>query len=192
MVFIILYYVVEAAWKMYSKQLDLDKNVDFGTKVWHIVLQKFVPFLCDLARMVFGTVAISGMYGDILTKLFNARISYYDLNTREKVAGYLTNDIENIDKTICDSLELVIQPFVTAFITISSATWVSPLLGPIALLVSAVNYYYSARIHNFNIELGRLENFLNRKIRLHKEQMRGGYAMIRAFNRQDAILAMNK
>ena len=108
------------------------------------------------------------------------------------MAGYLTKDIENIDKTIWQSIASIIRPFITAFITIAVATWHSPLLGPIALLVSAINYYYHCRTHNLRIELGRLTNTLNRRIRLHTEQLRGGHAMIRAFNRQDHILLTNE
>ena len=65
----------------------------------------------DLIKMAIGTVTINTMYQDTLKRLFNAKIEYYDLTTREKLTGFLTQDIEKIDKTIYNSLEFLIKPF---------------------------------------------------------------------------------
>lgn len=136
----------------------MDKDANFSSKILSIFFLEFFKFFTNLCKVLVGTFAIRGIYNEILSKLFKAQISFYDLNTREKLAGYLTNEIENIDTTVWQSLQNIVQPCVTALITIMLAIHHAPLLGPIALAVVSLNYYYYSYTHNFRISLARLEN----------------------------------
>ncbi|KPI15716.1 Xenobiotic-transporting ATPase [Actinobacteria bacterium OK074] len=168
------------------------KGIDF-TAVGHILLIALGAFLLSGLLMAAATrlsnIAINRtvyrMRESIQSKLSRLPLSYYDKARRGEILSRATNDIDNIQQTLQQSMGQLVNSTLTIIGVLVMMFYVSWLLALVALVTVPLSFYVSKRIGKRSQPHFVQQWRTTGKLNAHIEEMYTGHTLVKVFGRQE-------
>ncbi|MEU7578903.1 ABC transporter ATP-binding protein [Streptomyces sp. NPDC041068] len=168
------------------------KGIDFGA-VGEVLLLALGTFLVAGLLMAVATrlsnrainATVFRMRGDVQAKLSRLPLSYFDKRQRGEVLSRVTNDIDNINQTLQQTMGQLINSLLTIVGVLVMMFWVSPLLALVALVTVPLSFLVATKVGKRSqpqfVQQWRTTGALN----AHVEEMYTGHTLVKVFGRQD-------
>jgi ATP-binding cassette, subfamily B, multidrug efflux pump len=126
---------------------------------------------------------------DVEAKLARVPLSYFDRQPRGEVLSRATNDIDNIQQTMQQTMSQIVNSAMTIVGILTMMVWISPLLAVIALVTVPVSVVITGavgkRAQPQFVEQWKTTGQLN----AHIEEMYTGHALVKVFGRAEESAA---
>jgi ATP-binding cassette subfamily B multidrug efflux pump len=126
---------------------------------------------------------------DVETKLARLPLSYFDRQPRGEVLSRATNDIDNIQQTMQQTMSQIVNSAMTIIGILTMMVWISPLLAVIALVTVPVSVAITRAVGKRSqpqfVEQWKTTGRLN----AHIEEMYTGHALVKVFGRAEESAA---
>ncbi|MCX3058658.1 ABC transporter ATP-binding protein [Streptomyces beihaiensis] len=167
------------------------KGVDFG-HIGEVLLLGLAVFACAGLAMMIGTrlanrlinLAVARLRADMQAKLERLPLSYYDRQKRGEVLSRATNDIDNINQTMQQSMGQMLNSLLTVIGVLTMMFWISWILALVALVTVPLSVFVAAKVGKRAqpqfVQQWRTTGALN----AHVEEMYTGHALVKVFGRQ--------
>lgn len=168
------------------------KGIDFDA-VGNILLLALCTFLLSGLLMAVATRLVNRavnktvyhMREDLQAKLSRLPLSYFDKRQRGEVLSRATNDLDNIQQTLQQSMGQLVNSLLTIVGVLAVMFWVSWLLALVALVTVPLSFVVATRIGKRSqphfVQQWRTTGRLN----AHIEEMYTGHALVKVFGRQE-------
>ncbi|WP_460065329.1 ABC transporter ATP-binding protein [Streptomyces sp. YKOK-I1] len=168
------------------------KGIDFD-QVGQVLLFAVGVFLVAGLLMAVATRMVNRavnrtmfrMREDVQTKLSRLPLSYFDKRQRGEVLSRATNDIDNIQQTLQQSMGQLINSLLTIIGVLAMMFWVSWLLALVALVTVPLSAVVAAKVGKRSqphfVQQWRTTGRLN----AHIEEMYTGHTLVKVFGRQE-------
>ncbi|MEV7120054.1 ABC transporter ATP-binding protein [Kitasatospora griseola] len=148
-----------------------------------------------LAAVVFGVVqgrlsalainrAVFRLREEVEAKLARLPLSYFDRQPRGEVLSRVTNDIDNINQSMQQTMGQVINSLLTIVGVLAMMFWISPLLALIALISVPVSVVVAAKVGKRAQPQFIKQWGSTGKLNAHIEEMFTGHSLVKVFGRQ--------
>lgn len=138
------------------------------------------------ARLV--TTAVQGtvfrMREQVEEKLARLPLSYFDKQQRGEVLSRATNDIDNIQQTLQQSLSQIVTSVLTVLGVLAMMFWITPLLAAVALATVPLSVIVATRVGKRAQPQFVKQWSSTGKLNGHVEEMYTGHSLVRVFGRQ--------
>nr|WP_245982223.1 ABC transporter ATP-binding protein [Streptomyces reniochalinae] len=118
-------------------------------------------------------------------KLSRLPLSYFDKQSRGDVLSRTTNDIDNIQQTLQQTMGQIVTSLLSLVGILAMMLWISPLLALVALVVAPLSVYLTKvvgkRAQGQFVQQWRSTGKLN----AHIEETYTGYALVKAYGHED-------
>ncbi|RCG16187.1 ABC transporter ATP-binding protein [Streptomyces diacarni] len=118
-------------------------------------------------------------------KLSRLPLSYFDKQSRGDVLSRTTNDIDNIQQTLQQTMGQIVTSLLSIAGVLAMMLWISPLLALVALVVAPLSVYLTKvvgkRAQGQFVQQWRSTGKLN----AHIEETYTGYALVKAYGHED-------
>ncbi|KUO14064.1 ABC transporter ATP-binding protein [Streptomyces sp. DSM 15324] len=125
------------------------------------------------------------MREDVQTKLSRLPLSYFDKRQRGEVLSRATNDIDNIQQTLQQSLGQLINSLLTIIGVLAMMFWVSWLLALVALVTVPLSAVVAAKVGKRSQPHFVQQWRSTGKLNAHIEEMYTGHTLVKVFGRQE-------
>ncbi|MEU1194906.1 ABC transporter ATP-binding protein [Streptomyces sp. NPDC005813] len=129
------------------------------------------------------------MREDMQAKLSRLPLSYFDKRQRGEVLSRATNDIDNIQQTLQQSMGQLVNSLLTIVGVLAVMFWISPLLALVALVTVPLSFYVATRIGKRSQPHFVQQWRTTGKLNAHIEEMYTGHTLVKVFGRQDESAA---
>ncbi|MFD5816457.1 ABC transporter ATP-binding protein [Streptomyces sp. NPDC127038] len=172
------------------------KGIDF-TAVGHVLLFALGTFLLAGLLMAVATRLVNRavnktvfrMRGDLQAKLSRLPLSYFDKRQRGEVLSRATNDMDNIQQTLQQSMGQLVNSLLTIVGVLAMMFWVSPLLALVALVTVPLSFFVATRIGKRSQPHFVQQWRTTGKLNAHIEEMYTGHNLVKVFGRADESAA---
>ncbi|MEU6124101.1 ABC transporter ATP-binding protein [Streptomyces sp. NPDC047123] len=172
------------------------QGIDFDA-VGRVLLLALGTFLVAGLMMTVATrlsnIAINKtvfrMRGDVQAKLSRLPLSYFDKRQRGEVLSRATNDIDNINQTLQQTMGQLINSLLTIIGVLVMMFWVSPLLALVALVTVPLSFVVATRIGKRSQPQFVQQWKSTGKLNAHVEEMYTGHTLVKVFGRQEQSAA---
>ncbi|MGW1840612.1 ABC transporter ATP-binding protein [Streptomyces sp. BBFR2] len=138
------------------------------------------------ARLV--TTAVQGtvfrMREQVEGKLARLPLSYFDKQQRGEVLSRATNDIDNIQQTLQQSLSQIVTSLLTVLGVLAMMFWINPLLAVVALATVPLSVIVATRVGKRAQPQFVKQWSSTGKLNGHVEEMYTGHSLVKVFGRQ--------
>ncbi|GAA3164253.1 ABC transporter ATP-binding protein [Streptomyces ramulosus] len=138
------------------------------------------------ARLV--TTAVQGtvfrMREQVEAKLSRLPLSYFDKQQRGEVLSRATNDIDNIQQTLQQSLSQIVTSTLTVLGVLAMMFWITPLLAVVALVTVPLSVLVATKVGKRAQPQFVKQWSSTGKLNGHVEEMYTGHSLVRVFGRQ--------
>jgi ATP-binding cassette, subfamily B, multidrug efflux pump len=117
-------------------------------------------------------------------KLARLPLSYFDRLPRGEVLSRVTNDLDNLQQSIQQTLSQMVISLLTIVGVLGVMVWISPLLALIALITVPVSIYVAALIGKRAQPQFVKQWASTGRLNAHIEEMYTGHALVKVFGRQ--------
>lgn len=171
-------------------------KVDF-VKLWNIVITLIGVYLAGtffswLQIFVMSRVSqdtVRDLRKELFAKLQTLSLRYFDARPHGEIMSRLTNDVENINTTLSQSVTQLFSSSITVIGSLVMMISMSPLLTLLALLIIPIGLLVTSKISNNTrkafsaqqTELGALNGYV--------EEAVSGQRVVKAFGREQAEIA---
>ncbi len=167
------------------------QGIDFGA-VGEVLLLALAVFAVAGLLMAVATRLVNRavnrtmfrMREDVQTKLSRLPLSYFDKRQRGEVLSRATNDIDNIQQTLQQSMGQLINSLLTIIGVLAMMFYVSWILALVALVTVPLSYVVATRVGKRSqpqfVQQWRSTGRLN----AHIEEMYTGHALVKVFGRR--------
>ncbi|MGW5233096.1 ABC transporter ATP-binding protein [Streptomyces nodosus] len=167
------------------------KGIDFGA-VGNVLLLALGTFLVAGVLMAVSTrlsnrainKTVYRLREDIQAKLSRLPLSYFDKRQRGEVLSRATNDVDNIQQTLQQSMGQLVNSLLTIVGVLVMMFWVSWLLALVALVTVPLSFVVATRVGKRSqphfVQQWRSTGQLN----AHIEEMYTGHTLVKVFGRQ--------
>ncbi|UQA97836.1 ABC transporter ATP-binding protein/permease [Streptomyces halobius] len=166
-------------------------GIDFGAVgtvlVWVTVIYAAASLFGFVqARIATQVVqrAVFRLREQVEEKLARLPLSYFDRQQRGEVLSRATNDIDNIQQTLQQTLSQIMMSLLTIVGVLTMMFWISPLLALVALLTVPVSVLVAAKIGKRAQPQFVQQWKTTGKLNAHIEEMYTGHALVKVFGRQ--------
>ncbi|WP_116215834.1 ABC transporter ATP-binding protein [Streptomyces olivoreticuli] len=121
---------------------------------------------------------------DVEDKLGRLPLSYFDKQQRGEVLSRATNDIDNIQQALQQTLSQIVTSLLTIVGVLAMMFWISWLLALIALVTVPVSVVIAARIGKRAQPQFVAQWKTTGKLNAHIEEMYTGHSLVKVFGRQ--------
>ncbi len=121
---------------------------------------------------------------DVEDKLGRLPLSYFDKQQRGEVLSRATNDIDNIQQALQQTLSQIVTSLLTIVGVLAMMFWISWLLALIALVTVPVSIVIAARIGKRAQPQFVAQWKTTGKLNAHIEEMYTGHSLVKVFGRQ--------
>ncbi|MEV0280831.1 ABC transporter ATP-binding protein [Streptomyces sp. NPDC050610] len=128
--------------------------------------------------------AVFRMREDVERKLSKLPLSYFDKQARGEVLSRATNDIDNIQTTLQQTLSQIAASLLTIVGVLAMMFWISPLLALVALVTVPVSIVVATRIGKRAQPQFVAQWKSTGKLNAHIEEMYTGHSLVKVFGRQ--------
>ncbi|MGA4848709.1 ABC transporter ATP-binding protein [Streptomyces sp. G5(2025)] len=125
------------------------------------------------------------MRGDVQEKLSRLPLSYFDKRQRGEVLSRATNDIDNINQTLQQTMGQLINSLLTIIGVLVMMFWVSPLLALVALVTVPLSFVVATKVGKRSQPQFVQQWKTTGKLNAHVEEMYTGHALVKVFGRQE-------
>ncbi|WP_330349879.1 ABC transporter ATP-binding protein [Streptomyces sp. NBC_00582] len=168
------------------------KGVDFD-QVGEVLLFAVGVFLVAGLLMAVATRLVNRavnrtmfrMREDVQTKLSRLPLSYFDKRQRGEVLSRATNDIDNIQQTLQQSMGQLINSLLTIIGVLAMMFWVSWLLALVALVTVPLSAVVAAKVGKRSQPHFVQQWRTTGKLNAHIEEMYTGHTLVKVFGRQE-------
>ncbi|MFH8288367.1 ABC transporter ATP-binding protein [Streptomyces sp. NPDC018059] len=123
--------------------------------------------------------------GDVQEKLSRLPLSYFDERQRGEVLSRATNDIDNINQTLQQTMGQLINSLLTIIGVLVMMFWVSPLLALVALVTVPLSFFVAMKVGKRSQPQFVQQWKTTGKLNAHIEEMYTGHALVKVFGRQE-------
>ncbi|KUF20179.1 ABC transporter ATP-binding protein [Streptomyces silvensis] len=168
------------------------QGIDFGA-VGSVLLFATAAFLVAGLLMAVATRlsnrainrTVFRLRGDVQAKLSRLPLSYFDKRQRGEVLSRATNDIDNINQTLQQTMGQLINSLLTIVGVLAMMFWISPLLALVALVTVPLSFVVATRVGKRSqpqfVQQWKSTGSLN----AHVEEMYTGHTLVKVFGRQE-------
>ncbi|WP_443043732.1 ABC transporter ATP-binding protein [Streptomyces sp. GS7] len=123
-------------------------------------------------------------------KLARLPLSYFDKQQRGEVLSRATNDIDNVQQTLQQTLSQIVVSVLTILGVLVMMFWISPLLALVALVTVPVSVVVAAKIGKRAQPQFVQQWMTTGKLNAHIEEMYTGHSLVKVFGRQRESAAL--
>ncbi|MEU1144295.1 ABC transporter ATP-binding protein [Streptomyces sp. NPDC005901] len=168
------------------------EGIDFGA-VGEVLLLALGTFLVAGLLMAVATrlsnrvinKTVFRMRAEVQTKLSRLPLSYFDKRQRGEVLSRATNDLDNINQTLQQTMGQLINSLLTIIGVLVMMFWVSPLLALVALVTVPLSFFVATKVGKRSQPQFVQQWKTTGKLNAHVEEMYTGHALVKVFGRQD-------
>ncbi|WP_392967796.1 ABC transporter ATP-binding protein [Streptomyces sp. LN245] len=168
------------------------QGIDF-TAVGHVLLFALGTFLLAGLLMAVATRLVNRavnktvyrMREDLQAKLSRLPLSYFDKRQRGEVLSRATNDMDNIQQTLQQSMGQLVNSLLTIVGVLAMMFWVSPLLALVALVTVPLSFVVATRIGKRSQPHFVQQWRTTGKLNAHIEEMYTGHNLVKVFGRAE-------
>ncbi|WP_329299511.1 ABC transporter ATP-binding protein/permease [Streptomyces sp. NBC_00659] len=172
------------------------QGIDF-TAVGHVLLFALGTFLLAGLLMAVATRLVNRavnktvyrMREDLQAKLSRLPLSYFDKRQRGEVLSRATNDMDNIQQTLQQSMGQLVNSLLTIVGVLAMMFWVSPLLALVALVTVPLSFVVATRIGKRSQPHFVQQWRTTGKLNAHIEEMYTGHNLVKVFGRAEESAA---
>ncbi|QFZ76511.1 ATP-binding cassette domain-containing protein [Streptomyces fagopyri] len=172
------------------------KGIDFGA-VGDVLLLALCTFLVAGLLMAVATRLVNRavnktvfhMREDLQAKLSRLPLSYFDKRQRGEVLSRATNDLDNIQQTLQQSMGQLVNSLLTIVGVLVMMFWVSWLLALVALVTVPISFFVATRIGKRSQPHFVQQWRVTGKLNAHIEEMYTGHTLVKVFGRQEESAA---
>ncbi|MBW5423433.1 ATP-binding cassette domain-containing protein [Streptomyces sp. BG9H] len=168
------------------------EGIDFGA-MGEVLLLALGTFLAAGLLMAVATRlsnrainrTVFRMRGDVQEKLSRLPLSYFDKRQRGEVLSRATNDIDNINQTLQQTMGQLINSLLTIIGVLVMMFWVSPLLALVALVTVPLSFLVATKVGKRSQPQFVQQWKTTGKLNAHIEEMYTGHALVKVFGRHE-------
>ncbi|MGC4980528.1 ABC transporter ATP-binding protein [Streptomyces sp. DT193] len=172
------------------------QGIDF-TAVGHVLLFALGTFLLAGLLMAVATRLVNRavnktvyrMREDLQAKLSRLPLSYFDKRQRGEVLSRATNDMDNIQQTLQQSMGQLVNSLLTIVGVLAMMFWVSPLLALVALVTVPLSFVVATRVGKRSQPHFVQQWRTTGKLNAHIEEMYTGHNLVKVFGRAEESAA---
>ncbi|MHA5049375.1 ABC transporter ATP-binding protein [Streptomyces sp. SD15] len=172
------------------------EGIDFGA-VGDVLLLALGTFLVAGLLMAVSTrlsnrainKTVYRMREDLQAKLSRLPLSYFDKRQRGEVLSRATNDIDNVQQTLQQSMGQLVNSLLTIVGVLAMMFWVSWLLALVALVTVPLSFYVATRVGKRSQPHFVQQWRTTGKLNAHIEEMYTGHTLVKVFGRQEESAA---
>ncbi|MFG2311250.1 ABC transporter ATP-binding protein [Streptomyces sp. NPDC048566] len=172
------------------------QGIDFHA-VGNVLLLALVTFLLAGLLMAVATRLVNRavnktvyrMREDLQAKLSRLPLSYFDKRQRGEVLSRATNDMDNIQQTLQQSMGQLVNSLLTIVGVLAMMFWVSPLLALVALVTVPLSFLVATRVGKRSQPHFVQQWRSTGKLNAHVEEMYTGHNLVKVFGRADESAA---
>ncbi|WP_328452767.1 ABC transporter ATP-binding protein/permease [Streptomyces sp. NBC_00386] len=172
------------------------QGIDF-TAVGHVLLLALCTFLLAGLLMAVATRLVNRsvnrtvyrMREDLQAKLSRLPLSYFDKRQRGEVLSRATNDMDNIQQTLQQSMGQLVNSLLTIVGVLAMMFWVSPLLALVALVTVPLSFVVATRVGKRSQPHFVQQWRTTGKLNAHIEEMYTGHNLVKVFGRAEESAA---
>ncbi|MGG7572105.1 ABC transporter ATP-binding protein [Streptomyces sirii] len=166
-------------------------GVDFGAVgtvlLWVTVIYAAAS-LCGFVQARIATKvvqrAVFRMREQVEEKLARLPLSYFDKQQRGEVLSRATNDIDNIQQTLQQTLSQIVASLLTILGVLAMMFWISWLLALVALITVPVSVVVATKVGKRAQPQFVQQWKTTGKLNAHVEEMYTGHSLVKVFGRQ--------
>ncbi|MET7904318.1 ABC transporter ATP-binding protein [Streptomyces sp. NPDC005355] len=128
--------------------------------------------------------AVFRLREDVEHKLARLPLSYFDKQPRGEVLSRATNDIDNIQQTMQQTLSQIMASLLTIVGVLAMMFWISPLLALVALITVPVSVVVATRIGKRAQPQFVSQWKTTGQLNAHIEEMYTGHSLVKVFGRE--------
>jgi ATP-binding cassette subfamily B multidrug efflux pump len=117
-------------------------------------------------------------------KLARLPLSYFDRQPRGEVLSRVTNDIDNLQQSLAQTLSQIVTSLLTILGVLAVMIWISPLLALIALVTVPLSVWVAAQIGKRAQPQFIRQWGTTGRLNAHIEEMYTGHSLVKVFGRQ--------
>jgi ATP-binding cassette subfamily B protein len=121
---------------------------------------------------------------EVEDKLHRLPLSYFDARQRGEVLSRVTNDIDNINQSMQQTMGQVVNSLLTIVGVLAMMFWISPLLAVIALVSVPVSVVVATKVGKRAQPQFIKQWGSTGKLNAHIEEMFTGHSLVKVFGRQ--------
>ncbi|MEU9139686.1 ABC transporter ATP-binding protein [Streptomyces sp. NPDC048404] len=129
------------------------------------------------------------MREDLQAKLSRLPLSYFDKRQRGEVLSRATNDMDNIQQTLQQSMGQLVNSLLTIVGVLAMMFWVSPLLALVALITVPLSFVVATRVGKRSQPHFVQQWRTTGKLNAHIEEMYTGHNLVKVFGRAEESAA---
>ncbi|MFK4064478.1 ABC transporter ATP-binding protein [Streptomyces sp. NPDC029674] len=168
------------------------EGIDFGA-VGEVLLLALGTFVVAGLLMAVATRlsnrainrTVFRLRGDVQAKLSRLPLAYFDKRQRGEVLSRATNDLDNINQTLQQTMGQLINSLLTIIGVLVMMFWVSPLLALVALVTVPLSFFVATKVGKRSqpqfVQQWKTTGALN----AHVEEMYTGHTLVKVFGRQE-------
>ncbi|MFJ2769727.1 ABC transporter ATP-binding protein [Streptomyces sp. NPDC087300] len=168
------------------------KGIDFDA-VGEVLLLALGTFLAAGLLMAVATrlsnhainKTVFRMRGDVQAKLSRLPLSYFDKRQRGEVLSRATNDLDNINQTLTQTMGQLINSLLTIIGVLVMMFWVSPLLALVALVTVPLSFFVATKVGKRSQPQFVQQWKTTGQLNAHVEEMYTGHTLVKVFGRQE-------
>ncbi|MFE0188720.1 ABC transporter ATP-binding protein [Streptomyces sp. NPDC058989] len=172
-------------------------GIDFGA-VGQVLLWVTVIYaaasLCGFVQARIATKVVQRtvfrMREQVEEKLARLPLSYFDKQQRGEVLSRATNDIDNIQQTLQQTLSQIVASLLTILGVLAMMFWISWLLALVALITVPVSVVVATKVGKRAQPQFVQQWKTTGKLNAHIEEMYTGHSLVKVFGRQKESAAL--
>jgi ATP-binding cassette subfamily B protein len=173
------------------------QGIDFGA-VGHVLLLALAVYVCSgvfgilqgrlAARVIQRTVY--RLREDVEAKLSRLPLSYFDGQPRGEVLSRATNDVDNIQQTLQQTMGQLVNSLLTIVGVLVMMFWISWLLALVALVTVPLSVLVATRIGKRAQPQFVAQWATTGRLNAHIEEMYTGHSLVKVFGRAEESAAL--
>ncbi|MFD9815655.1 ABC transporter ATP-binding protein [Streptomyces sp. NPDC059080] len=167
------------------------RGIDFtavGTVLLYATLIYAAAALFGFLQARLVTTAVQGtvfqMREQVEEKLSRLPLSYFDKQQRGEVLSRATNDIDNVQQTLQQSLSQIVTSLLTVLGVLAMMFWINPLLAVVALVTVPLSVLVATRVGKRAQPQFVKQWSSTGKLNGQVEEMYTGHSLVKVFGRQ--------
>ncbi|WP_282206498.1 ABC transporter ATP-binding protein [Kitasatospora fiedleri] len=163
------------------------RGMDFdtiGTVLLWVLGIYLAAVLFVLGRLQGRLAALGTVREEVEAKLSRLPLSYFDRQSRGEVLSRVTNDIDNINQSMQQTMGQVVNSLLTIVGVLAMMFWISPLLAVIALVSVPVSVVVATKVGKRAQPQFIKQWGSTGKLNAHIEEMFTGHSLVKVFGRQ--------
>lgn len=173
-----------------------DAPIDLGYIVNILIflaaLYLFSAFCTFLQQFIMAAVSqkiVYAMRNDVNDKLERLPLKFFDSLTHGEILSRVTNDIENINTTLQQSMTQLITSIVTLVGILIMMLTISPVMTLIAAITLPLSFVITAQIAKRSQKYFKTQQKTLGELNGHVEEMYGGHLIVKAFGLEEGSIA---